>query len=141
MVRLREKIEGLAELRGWSVRRIALAADVRPQTLIGALNGHDLGVSHAIRVARVLKVPVEWLFDDRQRWDDLTEKPHWMEPGIEPDQVLGARRNLRKALKTGPKRAGDSAAGKRTARSARPTTPAQPGAKRGKRRKSAGADG
>jgi len=136
LVRLRQKLEGLAELRGWSIRKVAQTAKVNQQTLLGAMNGHNLGVSYAIAVAGALDVPVEWLFDDKQGWEDLVHKPYWLEPGIKPGQALGARRRFEKTLAEGPPGAAGTAARKRKKKPSRQAKPAQAEAGTGRRRKS-----
>lgn len=83
VVRLEEKIDALCDLRGWSNRQLAIEAGVAPSSLLSALNGHEIGVRKAISIARLLDVPVEWLFDDAKEAADLKHRPFWLPPGLD----------------------------------------------------------
>lgn len=91
-VRLKQKLEELAELRGWSVRKVAQESGLSQQTLHGAIEGADISVSRAIAVSRVMDVPVDWLFDDAKDWQHLPRNPFWVPPGLS----LGSRNQIRK---------------------------------------------
>lgn len=93
-MKLRQKLKELADLRGWSIRQVAERAKIAQQTLDSAMAGHDLRVSAAIRVAKVMGVSVEWLFDDSKGLDDIDRHPFWLEPGTALSEKIAAFKGL-----------------------------------------------
>lgn len=139
-VRLREKIIGLCELRGWSYRQLAIKAGVTPSALLHAMNGHEIGVDKAIKLAREMGVTVDWLFDDRKAWDDLPGRLYWLPPDTEPTRALAAKKGFQEAMKKGPENESRIAGERHKKKLARRPNTAQKAADRGMRRKSASGD-
>lgn len=69
-MKLESKIRRLMQRDGWrSLRSVAVKAGVDDSTLDRVVRrGGSISVDKAIQVARVLDVPVEWLFDDNHDW-------------------------------------------------------------------------
>lgn len=82
VVDVKEKITTLAEVRDWPRTKIAKNADIPQSTLESAFRGQELGITKAINIARVMDVPVEWLFDDKLSWSDLPRAPFWWPPNL-----------------------------------------------------------
>lgn len=137
-VNLDQKLNELAELRDWSIRKIASKAGVPQQTLANAKGGTALRVDAAIKVARVMDVPVEWLFDDTKNWADLDRRPFWLPPDVDPRMEIDARRGFVKALADGPPRPKKNVSERHIAKSDRPATPAPKDGDAQRRRKSGG---
>lgn len=78
-------------MRGWSVRQLATQAKLPPSSLVNAFNGHEIGVFKAITIARLLDVPVEWLFDDSKDVTELRHRPFWLPPGIDLHKAIVLR--------------------------------------------------
>ena len=138
VVKLAAKIKELAELRDWSLRKIAENSGVPPSTLHNALSrrGAALNVQDAIKISRMMDVPVEWLFDDAKEWDDLQRRPFWLPPGITPGQAIRARRKFEESLAKGPPDGTETAGRKHSARQETQSSTARPGEASGRRRKS-----
>lgn len=83
----RAKIEVLCGVRGLSMRGLAALASITRRRLVAAMHGDALSVYEAMPIARVLQVPVEWLFNDRRGWSDLL-----VEPGMNRGTALAALR-------------------------------------------------
>lgn len=92
MATFSDKMRTLAEARDWSIRRIALRAGIPQQTLHSALQGRELRVGAALAVAKVMDVPVEWLFTE-DGWQQLDRLPHYWPPEVPPpsDVASGTR--------------------------------------------------
>lgn len=69
-----EKADRLAKEKGLSYAWLERQSDMQPSTLKAAMiEGRNLGVDKAIRLATALSVPVTWLFDESQDWPPGTE--------------------------------------------------------------------
>lgn len=66
VMELAKKLNKLLSHRRMSKRELARAAKVAPGTVQNACNGKDMWLSNAIRVARVLGVPLDYLADEAQ---------------------------------------------------------------------------
>ena len=95
---LRAKLKGLCDWRRWTASEAARAAKIPQQTLQNAMDGHEMRVGAAIRLARIMGVSVEWLFDDEHGFGTLSTPPFWAEPGKLGRDELEARKELEKGL-------------------------------------------
>lgn len=131
-----DKLRGLAKLRRWSISQVAKAAGIAQQTLSSALNGHGTQVKFAIKIAQAMGVPVEWLFDDSKDWKDLSSRPWWLEPGIDPENELQAMERLTGSLRQGPPGRPSRPVRKQSEKSDRPAKSARKAAEGEQRHKS-----
>ncbi len=90
-----EKISRLLERKGWSLLELSRRADVGREQTRRMVRKVPSSVSSAIRIARALGVPADWLFDDDR--DGAPSRPELRV--LPPDlNVVVLRRELRKLL-------------------------------------------
>jgi len=70
MMKAGEKVERLLAQRGMSAAALARLAGVGQDVIsrLRHLDGYEPLASKAVRIARALGVPAEWLFDDEADW-------------------------------------------------------------------------
>jgi len=93
-----EKIDRLLEVRGWPLRELARRAGFgRERVRRMAMKVPD-PVLCAIRMAQVLNVSAEWLFDDEKDWSEYESTPPPASSIPEGIDLPALRRELRKLL-------------------------------------------
>jgi len=95
-----EKIDRLLQERGWPLRELARRTGFgRERVRRMAMRTPD-SVRCAIRIAQVLEVPAEWLYDDTRDWNALNCT--WSHSGSVPENIdlVTLRRELQKLLGT-----------------------------------------
>lgn len=140
-VKLAQKLLELAELRDWSVRKVADNAGVASSTLYNAMNRPKavLNVQDAIAISKVMDVPVDWLFDDEKGWTELKpHRPFWLPPGIDPAGTIAGLKHLRAGLGQVEKDAHGISSGQPSRKEGRRADTGKKGAGRRGRRKSGG---
>jgi len=63
-----DKIARILKIKGWSSLEMARRADVGRERARRMALKIPSSVSAAIRIAKTLEVPVEWLFNDQREW-------------------------------------------------------------------------
>ena len=97
-----QKIDGLLEDRGWPLRELARRTGFGRERIRRMTSQIPDSVLCAIRIAQVLNVSAEWLFDDEQDWPARPSYPPPASPASEEVDLLALRRELRKLLGVRP---------------------------------------
>lgn len=80
-MRFAAKIRGIADRLGTSVRQIAQSARINEQTLHSAIRRDtELSATDMLKVARALRISVEWLIDSEQGFEQLAGNPPTLWP-------------------------------------------------------------
>lgn len=98
-MKFRDRLALASEYTHWSKRKIASQAGIPEQALYSAIRDDAaMNVSYAIKIAKVLRVPVEWLFSEDEKEPSPTTRPWWWSDETEKEYAAALGQRVRAAL-------------------------------------------